>query len=360
MLAMEGKADAGRALLLELRASAEPAAVDFELAMCALAQGDFAEGWPLYEARLTRAKESPRRPYAFPPWGGAKLPPGRALLIMGEQGLGDEIMFSSCYRDALERAGDCVIECEPRLAVLFARSFPTARVVGEPRKGANAEIVSRGDIDCQVHAGSLPFFFRRRTDAFPLHEGFLQADPARVEYWRERLRASGAMHWVGVSWSGGLRHTHRSIRSIPPVSFADALRVSGVGFVSLQHDDDGSEAAQIAEHAGAPVHVFPGVLADLDETAALMKALDGVMSACSTVVHLAGALGVPTLVLTPACAEWRYLCRGSRLPWYPAARLLRQRTAGDWSPVIEEARKALLRLPRAGRLELEPDARRAD
>jgi tetratricopeptide (TPR) repeat protein len=360
MLAMEGEFDAARALLLELRSSAEPAAVDLELAVCALAQGDFAEGWPLYEARLNRTKESPRRPYTFPQWDGARLGAGKALLIMGEQGLGDEIMFSSCYPDALERAGECVIECEPRLVALFARSFPNACIVGGPRSSAHPRISSSRDIACQVHAGSLPFFFRRAKDAFPLHEGYLQADPARVEYWRKRLRASGVMHWVGVSWSGGLRHTRRSIRSIPPAVLAESLRVPGVGFVSLQHDDDGSEAAQIAACAGVPVHVFHDALADLDETAALMKAIDGIMSACSTVVHLAGALGVPTLVLTPARAEWRYLCRGSRLPWYPAARLLRQRTAGDWAPVIDEAHEALPGLAREARLDLQRAARRTD
>lgn len=353
MLAMEGATDKARALLLELRSSGEPAAVDFELAICALGEGDYAAGWLLYEARLSRTKESPRRPYTFPDWDGTPLAANSALLIIGEQGLGDEIMFSSCYGDAIERAKHCVIECEPRLARLFARSFPDARIVGQPRHSANPAIASSREIACQVHAGSLPRFFRRTTDAFPVHSGYLQADPVRVEHWRVRLRAHGATRWVGVSWSGGLNHTHRSIRSIPPAPFAELLRVPGLGFVSLQHDDDGSEAAQIAVRAGAHVHVFKDVLADLDETAALMKALDGVLSVCSTVVHLAGALGVPTLVLTPARAEWRYLQQGTRLPWYPSARLLRQRKAGDWGPVIEEARDMLVGLARDGRVDLQ-------
>lgn len=359
MLAMEGATEAARELLLKLRSSAEAAAVDFELAICALSEGDFANGWPLYEARLSRTKESPRRPYGFPEWDGTRVAAERALLIMGEQGLGDEIMFSSCYGQAIERAGRCVIECEPRLETLLARSFPDARVVGQPRHSANPAISSSRDIACQVHAGSLPLFFRRSIAAFPAHTGYLRADPARVEHWRARLR-DGETRWMGVSWSGGLTHTHRSIRSIPPAMFAELLRVPGIGFVSLQHDDDGSEAAQIAACAGAHVHVFQEVLHDLDETAALMKALDGVLSVCSTVVHLAGALGVPTLVLTPARAEWRYLRAGTRLPWYPSARMMRQRSAGEWRPVIEETRDVLVRLTREGCLDVQRRAACSD
>jgi hypothetical protein len=315
--------------------------------MCALARGDYGKGWPLYETRLRLTVESPRRPYRFPEWDAAPVRDG-ALLIMGEQGLGDEIMFASCYPDAIERAGRCVIECEPRLARLFARSFPTAHVVGEPRHSANAEIEARADIAAQVHAGTLPLLFRRNPGAFPHHGGYLRADSARVAEWRTRLRGEGETRWVGIAWSGGLKHTRRSIRSMTPAAFAALLRIDGIGFVSLQHDDDGTAAAEIAAHAGVPVHVFPEAYADLDDTAALVKSLDCVLTVCSTVVHLAGALGTPTLVLTPAWPEWRYLREGTSLPWYPSVRLLRQRVSGDWAPVVAQAREALLRLATGG------------
>lgn len=347
MLALEGRIDAAEALLEELRSGADPVSIDWELAMCALTRGDFGEGWPLYETRLRLTAESPRRPYRFPEWDAARVREG-ALLIMGEQGLGDEIMFASCYPDAIERAGRCVIECEPRLARLFARSFAGGRVVAQPRHGANPGIERSTEVACQVHAGSLPLIFRRTRDAFPRHGGYLRADDARVEEWRARLRGEGGMRWVGVAWSGGLAHTRRSIRSLAPAAFATLLRVHGIGFVSLQHDDEGAEAGEIAAHAGVPVRVFPEAHADLDDTAALVSSLDCVLTVCSTVVHLAGALGTPTLVLTPAWPEWRYLREGASLPWYPSVRLLRQRVPGDWAPVIDEAREALFRLASGG------------
>lgn len=307
-------------------------------ALRALRKGDFAAGWPLYESRLQGKLETAARPYPFPEWDGKPLPEG-ALLILGEQGLGDEIMFASCYAEAIERAGRCILECEPRLQTLFARSFPRARVVGHPRGGAHEGLATSREIVRQVHAGSLPGFFRPRRDAFPGHRGYLQADASRVNEWRAQLSGGSDKRLIGIAWSGGLRQTGRVRRSIPASAFAELLRIPGAEFVSLQHDDDSRTAAELATRSGANVHTFPEALADIDDTAALMKALDCVVSVCSTVVHLAGALGVPALVLTPEHAEWRYLEEGETLPWYPSVRLVRQRENGSWAGVIEEARR---------------------
>ncbi|HYC49397.1 MAG TPA: tetratricopeptide repeat protein [Burkholderiales bacterium] len=342
MRAFEGDVDAARALIDGLRGRADDADLDWELAMAALANGRFAEGWPLYEARLTRKAESPRRPYPFPEWNGAPL--DGTLLILAEQGIGDEIMFASCYPDALARAARCIIECEPRLERLFTRSFPGARVVGQARGSASAALVSNREVACQIHAGSLPRLFRRSLADFPRHDGYLSAEPDAVAEWHRRLRGKSGKRVIGIAWSGGLAHTRRSLRSIAPDAFARAMAIADAQFVSLQHDDDGTIAAELARCSGRPVHVFHDVLADFDDMAALTKSLDAVLTACSSVVHLSGALGVPTIVLTPKHAEWRYLRAGSSLPWYPSVRLVRQRESGDWQDVIEEARTLLARL----------------
>lgn len=315
------------------------AELEMHRAFAALSKADFEAGWALYDARLRGKLESAQRPYAFPEWDGEALADG-ALLVLGEQGLGDEIMFASCYAEAIARAGRCVIECEPRLEMLFARSFPAARIVGQARDRAHAELAASRDIVAQAHAGSLPRLLRPRRDAFPRHNGYLAANEERVQAWRARLGA-GRARLVGIAWSGGLPRTGRDRRSIRPADFAHLLSVPGIEFVSLQHDDDGAVAAELAARSGARVHAFPDTLADIDDTAALIRSLDGVVTVCSSVVHLAGALGAPALVLTPRRAEWRYLQEGSALPWYPSVRLLRQREPGDWAGVIEEARALL-------------------
>jgi len=314
--------------------------LDWHLSLIELTAGRFDEGWPRYESRLGRTFESPRRSYTFPDWPGTSLEYG-ALLILGEQGLGDEVMFASCYEDALRRAGRCVIECDPRLAPLFRRSFPAMEVVGNRRDSVDVSLANRRDIQYQIHAGSLPKFFRREVSTFPEHHGYLSADPSRVAQWRSRLNEPVKRPCIGIAWSGGLPQTRRSLRSVPPLDFAGLL-VQDAHFVSLQHDDDGSVAHELAEHAGVKIRTFPDTLRDLDDTAALIRALDCVVTVCSTVVHLAGSLGVPTIVLTPASPEWRYLSSGKSMPWYPSVCLVRQRPRETWCDVVSRVRADLI------------------
>jgi hypothetical protein len=339
MLAAAGDAEGAQLLWRAVADAADSPELRWERALSALASGAYSEGWPLYEARLDRAI-SPRRPYGFEPWDGTKIAEG-ALLILGEQGLGDEIMFASCYEDAMRRVPRCVIECEPRLASLFARSFPRAEVVAEDRQHANNALLESTEIVRQVHAGSLPRLFRRNVEAFPAHTGYLTADPARVSAWKKELNGTRAPRLIGIAWRGGVLHTRRALRSLAPQDFSRMLSVRGIEFVSLQHDDDGTFAREIAACAGVEIRAFPHAMKDLDDTAALIASLDGVMTVCSTVVHLAGALGVPTLVLTPSLAEWRYLREGATSPWYPSVRLLRQSERDCWDSVIDAARARL-------------------
>jgi tetratricopeptide (TPR) repeat protein len=334
-----GDPDRAVRALHALRGQADNADIEWGLALIHLARGDFASGWPLYEARLTKSFDSPRRAYGLPAWQGEPLQEG-ALLVMAEQGLGDEIMFASCYPDVIERAPRCVIECDPRLATLFERSFPGCRVKGVPRSNDQRWLQNHPELRCQIHAGSLPGLFRERESLFPRHAGYLRPDPRRVEYWRGRLAGLGKAMKVGIAWSGGLAHTRRTLRCVPLAELA-ALHGSQRVFISLQHDDDGSGLARLKELSGARVHAFPEALRDLDECAALLRALDVVVTACSSIAHFGGAVGTPTWVLTPRVAEWRYLRSGETLPWYPSVRLFRQGQDGNWSAVVTRVKEAL-------------------
>jgi tetratricopeptide (TPR) repeat protein len=334
--------DAGRAVqaLDALRDQVEQTEIEWGLALIHLARGDFTKGWPLYEARLVKTFDSPRRAYRLPQWRGEPLQEG-ALLVMAEQGLGDEIMFASCYPDVIERAPRCVVECDPRLATLFERSFPGCRVKGVPRSNDQRWLQDNPQLRWQIHAGSLPRLFRDRESRFPQHAGYLRPDPLRVEAWRARLAALGNGMKVGIAWNGGLAHTRRALRSLPLADLAPLLRGSTHVFVSLQHDDDGSGAARLGGLSGVRVHAFPEALKDLDECAALLGALDVAVTVCSSIAHLGGAVGIPTWVLAPRVAEWRYLRSGEALPWYPSVRVFRQEQDENWSAVVERVTEAL-------------------
>lgn len=297
-----------------------------------LATGDFGRGWDDYAARFETA-ETPRRGFPFPEWRGEPLT-GKPVLVYAEQGIGDEIMFANCFADVIAEAGRVVIECDARLAALFARSFPHAAVFAGRLHGSHPWVAEAGVIDVQIAAGSLPGRYRRDVASFPRHAGYLRPDPAKVARYRERLSGLGAGRTVGIAWRGGLAKTRRTQRSIEPAALRPILAREGVAFVSVQHAASEVDLAALGELAPGRFHHWHDALGDADETAALVSALDVTITVCSWIVHLGGALGADMRVMVPANPEWRYLREGSTMPWYPTARLVRQRVSGDWREVV--------------------------
>jgi hypothetical protein len=243
-------------------------------------------------------------------------------------------MFANCLPDLIAEARRVAIECDPRLARLFARSFPAAAVFGVARTAGQGWLDRAGPIDVQIAAGSLPRRYRRAAADFPRHRGYLRADPGRVGHYRERLAALGPGRKVGVAWRGGLMRTRRAVRSIEPEALAPLLARTDLRLVSLQHDAADEDLARMRSVAGRSPEHWPEVLVDLDETAALMTALDTTITVCSSVVHLGGALGARVMAMVPTSPEWRYLRAGDRLPWYPSIELVRQAQAADWAPIV--------------------------
>lgn len=308
-----------------------------------LQDGRFAEGWDEYEWRYLSADAKRQVPYPYPWWNGQRVSDA-PLLIRGEQGLGDQIMFASCIPDARQVAGDCILECDERLVTLFARSFPDVRVYA--KKAGNPDLWSRAGTAprAQVLLSGLPRFFRRDAASFPRHAGYLAVDPASVRSQRARLDALGPGLKVGLSWRGGAPQTRRALRSIPLAEWRPILGVPGVQFVSLQYGDCEDEIAKMREASGIEIFHCRETIADYDATAALVSALDLVISVQTSIVHLAGALARPVWVAVPAVPEWRYMRRGEAMPWYPTAVLFRQSSLRSWSDVLQRIATALVDL----------------
>ena len=303
-----------------------------------LLAGDWERAWEFYGLRWQA--DVARRPFAYPEWNGGDLA-GKTLLVFAELGLGDEIMFASCYPELIRRAGHLVIDCSPRLEALFRRSFPEATVVGSSQAAPPEWLRAPPQIDLQAAAGTVAANLRRSAAAFPAHAGYLRADPGRVAIWRSRLDALGPGPKIGISWRGGTPQSRANLRSMRLRDWAPILNREGVHFISLQyHADAGEEVAAARRESGVCVHHWQTALDDYDETAALVTALDSVVTVCTAVVHLGGALGKPVRVLVPATPEWRYGARGDRMPWYPSVRLHRQSQQGEWAQVLREAAAA--------------------
>ncbi|TWB25366.1 tetratricopeptide repeat protein [Nitrospirillum bahiense] len=302
-LAAAGALDAGEPL------------IQFNLGLARLAQGDLAAGWQGYARRDLGGAAGP---LPAPPWRGQDLA-GRTLLVRREQGLGDELLFASLYPDLAAQVGRLVIDCDPRLAALFARAFPGAVIApaGRVLDGGGAPVP-----DAALSAGDLPALLRPDLASFAGGPtAYLTADPALVALWARRLAALGRGLKVGLCWRSGLRTEERGRLLYPQLDEWDPLlRLPHVHFVSLQYDGAAAEPELVAAEArlGIRIHRWPDLdlRDDLDGVAALISGLDLVVTAGTAVSELAGALGVPCWRLG-ATFEWTRLGSGAR-PWFPA------------------------------------------
>jgi tetratricopeptide (TPR) repeat protein len=306
-----------------------------------LKHGDYARGWDGYEYRRHLDTFAGRhRSFALTEWDGAPLE-DRTLLVLPEQGLGDEMMFASCLPEVARRARHVVLECDAKLEPILRRSFPDCTVVSRLRTLAN-DWVTRLEPrpELRVSAGSLARHFRRSLADFP-GEAFLRADSAKTAAWRKRLDALPAGRKIGLSWRGGVGYTGKTRRSLSLEQLLPVLRLPGFAFVNLQYTDAREEISSLKARHGVSVHHWQEAIDDYDETAALVCALDGVLTVCTAIVHLSGGLGRPALVMVPFGADWRYGAVGERMPWYGSVRLVRQARPGEWGDVLAEAARRL-------------------
>lgn len=293
----------------------------------------YAEGWDDYAFR-TLSSSKHHRMLPFPLWEGEPLD-GKTILLLAEQGLGDQVMFASCLPDLLRlKPGRVVVEVIDRVAPTIARSFPQCEIVATRQDAGFDWVTGLGAVDCFLPMGDLPRRFRRSHADFPRHHGYLQADPERVRFWRERLASLGPGPCIGVSWRGGSEATRRLARTIDVTQLGSLMEARAAQWVCLQYGDVGEDLEK-ARAAGMTVHYWPESIKVLDEFAALITALDLVVTVCNTTVHYAGALARPVWVLAPKIPEWRYGLHSTAMPWYPSARIYRQPTAEDWQGVLD-------------------------
>lgn len=303
-----------------------------------LAAGDFERGYALYEWRWQGGEKSAYKNRKFPPprWDGTPLE-RKTILVWGEQGLGDEIVFASLYPELLRRASRCLFEVEPRLVNLFRRSFPNAVIV--PRSDPPAPELLAADIDFEAPAGDLMRWLMPTFDQGPDRENYLRADPDQVAVFKNRYAEKGARLTVGLGWQ--TVHPKVRVKNSVPVDVFDALaRVPQVQFVNLQYGDHREEIEALKGRTGISLlqdTVNP--LVDVDGYAAQIKSLDLVVSIVNSTAVLASALGVPVWGLVPHSSDWRWGNDGATCDWYPSMRLYRGTRQDGWaSPFGEIAR----------------------
>jgi tetratricopeptide (TPR) repeat protein len=292
--------------------------------------GKFAEGWPLYDYR--RGAEAPDiHEQIGAPWNGSALKEGSTLWVWSEQGLGDQILHAGMVDELRTLSPWTVLEVEPRLVDLFARSFPGMGVVP-----LDAQSIQRR-VDAQTAIGNLGRHLRPSWQSFPKRvRGYLAADPSRTEELRSRL--AGDQHKVmGLSWRSVSPQFGRH-KSAKLVDFLQILRLPGVRFVDLQYGETAEERDAIKRETGIEIVRLKDIdnTNDIDGLAALVSACDVVVTVSNTTAHLAGALGVPTWVFVPYgfAHLWYWFAGKEQSPWYPRVTVKCQGEKQSWEELI--------------------------
>lgn len=333
-------------------AARERATLVFSRACARLRLGDLSGGWTDYAIR-----NDPGFPGAAafdipaPRWRPGDPFAGHRLLVVGEQGLGDEVMFAGLLPDLLsrkDRPATLSLAVEPRLTGLFRRSFPgatvfahTTRTLAGRRVRSLPELPQPGQYSAWTPMADLLPVLRSDIAAFRGTGAFLIADPDRVSEWRERLSDIAPGLRVGLLWRSGLMSGPRGNGFAAFPAWEPVLKVPGVSFINLQYDDCAEEIAFARDRLGVEIRTPAGLdlKQDLEGVAALSCALDLVVGVSNASFNLAAACGAPAWLITAPDA-WTTL-GSDHYPWYAQVRLFASRRAGDWDKVFRSVADAL-------------------
>jgi tetratricopeptide (TPR) repeat protein len=340
LLLEAGRLDAAEQLVRSLVVAGQPTAPGllYRLSLCRLGRGDYRDGFALYESRLglgpADVSNRIRQPVLpMPLWQGQDLR-GKRLLVLTEQGYGDHIQFCRFVPRLAAAGAEVVMAVAPPLEGLM-RSLP-----GCSQVLTRLDDTRSAGCDYWVFVGSLPQ--RLQVDRMQLDTGgpYLRARDDLRQAWRQRLAPLGESKRVGLVWGGRPENEYERRRALPFEALLPLGRLDGVRLVSLQM---GPRAQDLQRHPGAlPIEVLsPEELGTFEDTAALMAELDAVVTVDTAFSHLAGALGVPTLLMLPDAPDWRWWLQPETSPWYPSVRLFRQASAGRWDDVVARVGKAL-------------------
>lgn len=288
-----------------------------------LLAGDFEHGWEEMEWRW-RLPGVSLQPFEQPLWAGEPLA-GKRILLWAEQGLGDTFQYVR-FAGLVNRLGATVIfECQPALARLM-RS-----VAGVDEVVAFGSALPAFDLHAPLQR--LPWILGTTLTSIPAKVPYVEAGAEPVERWGRRLATHAGLK-IGLAWAGNPRQVSNRSRSLEPALLAPLLAAPGVSWFGVSR----------GQFRLSPGFDLGPELTDFAETAAALANLDLLITVDTAVAHLAGALGRPVWTLLSCPTDYRWLMDREDSPWYPSMRLFRQRSAGDWAPVVARVERALCEL----------------
>lgn len=306
--------------------------LEFDRSMALMELGRWREGWQGFEAGFACGVRPVRKYGTLPIWDGT---PGQTVIVWGEQGVGDEILFASCIPDMIAVCKHVIFDCHPRLVDLFARSFPDVTIHGTRKTLSKLDWVAESGADACICVASLPKFFRNEDADWPGH-GFL-APAYTVDINRRKPR-------IGISWTGGTKKTRTDLRSIPLLAWEPILSAIDADFYSLQYTPDAArEVCELEEATGLRVRHFPSwaQAPNYDKTASFAASMDLIITVATACHHMGNALGVPTWTLCSSSPSWRYTKYAEIFYKNCGGMFFHQRKGESWMPVIDRVADTL-------------------
>lgn len=301
--------------------------------------GEFDRALPGMECRWGRDLAGGKLDFPVPNWQGEEIRDGK-LVIYGEQGVGDHVMYAGHMIPARARANHIAFEISPRQSSLFQRSFPDFEVI---ERGALPPNWRMDEVRAKVAAGDLAYVMGEDYRNLPGREGFLIPHPDLLRKLRKKYQAHfpGKL-LVGISWRSGNRDS-AATRSLELENWLPILKNSNCGFVSLQYGDVARDIEDMKNEFGIDVLMDPTIepLGNMDPFAAQVAAMDIVISVDNSTIHYAAGLGKPVWAMLPINCDWRWLTEGEKSIWYDSLRLLRQRQGDSWEQMVENVGRML-------------------
>lgn len=296
--------------------------------------GEYEQGWKEYEWGWRCGERGTPRKYSQPTWLGEAPIAGKSILIHPEQGFGDLIQFSR-YVPMLETLGaNVILEAPASLVELMASLSPTVTVIKE------SEALPAFDVVCPVM--SLPLALKTSLETIPAYVPYLGVSNAKKQYWQAKL-GSKTKPRIGIAWSGSMTNpidNNLCARRNIPLAELKTLFALPFEFHVLQKDIRPEDMPTL--DGLTHLHCHQDELQDFADTAAIIQEMDLVISVCTSVAHLSGALGHQTWVLLPYSADYRWMTNDKDSPWYPSIALFRSEKIGDWEDVISQVTARLL------------------
>lgn len=303
-----------------------------DLGFSYLMKGNFKDGWPNYNAGMGLSEFRNIKSYnGEPEWDGS---PGKRIVVYGEQGIGDQLAFAGAIKDARRVCKSLTLHVNPKVAKLLGRSLILESNAYGPTD--TLEWAEGREFDASCSMSKIQEYFRDEAHKFT-GKPYLVADPQRRIQWKALFDSLGDKPKVGIAWTGGVQATQKENRSTTLENLLPILK-QDVTWVNLEYKDKSEELDAFAKKHGIVIHDFPWATqtTDYDDTAALVAELDLVIAVPTSVVHLAGGLGIPCWCIVHPNPHFMFGLEGDSMPFYNSVKLFRRKKGWDVVNTIGE------------------------